>query len=114
METQMKFFNVKRLAKEQGGEYVLGMKDLHTHACYLIFGTLAPDERDRLVKPGEGHEEILLAVDGRLIIENEKGKLVLEAGHATHVKEDEAFFISNPSDKNVIYVMAGGHSSPHH
>ena len=46
----MKFFNVKRLAKEQGGEYVLGMKDLHTHACYLIFGTLAPDERDRLVK----------------------------------------------------------------
>ena len=45
METEMKFFNVKRLAKEQGGEYVLGMKDLHTHACYLIFGTLAPEER---------------------------------------------------------------------
>jgi hypothetical protein len=109
----MKLFNVNRLAKEQGGEYVLGMKDLHSHACYMIFGTLSPGEDNRLVKPGEGHEEILLAVDGRLIIESEKGKTVLESGHATHVKEDEAFFISNPSEKTVLYVMAGGHSSPH-
>ncbi|MDA8408634.1 MAG: hypothetical protein M0T73_17465 [Deltaproteobacteria bacterium] len=110
----MKLYNINKFAKEQGGEYVLGMKDLHTHACYLIYGTLEPREDSRLVKPGDGHEEILLAVDGRLIIESEKGKTVLEPGHATHVKEEEAFFISNPSEKTVIYVLAGGHSQPHH
>jgi len=110
----MKLFDIKRFANEQGGEYVLGMKDLHTHACYLIYGALAAGEKNRLVKPGDGHEEILLAVDGPLVIENEKGNIVLEPGHATHVKEDESFFISNPSEKAVIYVMAGGHSRPHH
>lgn len=110
----MKTFDVEKLANDQGGEYVLGMKDLHTHACYMVYGVLKPHEGDRLVKPGEGHEEILVPVTGPVHVLAEKGDYVLEQGNAVHIKEDESFFIANNTDKMVIYVLAGGHCSEHH
>jgi uncharacterized cupin superfamily protein len=110
----LRTFDVAALAATQGGEYVLGMKDLHTHACYLIYGIMQPGEGQRLVKPGDGHEEILCAVDGDLEIQSEKGEFMLHRGHAMHVKEDQSFFLANPSDKPVVYIMAGGHCRPHH
>ncbi len=110
----LRTFDVAALAATQGGEYVLGMKDLYTHACYMIYGIMQPGEGQRLVKPGDGHEEILCAVDGDLEIHSEKGDFVLRRGHATHIKEDQSFFLANPSDKTVVYIMAGGHCRPHH
>jgi hypothetical protein len=110
----LKTFDLMQLSTSQGGEYVLGMKDLHTHACYLIYGTLQAGETGRLVKPGEGHEEILCAVNGPLAISSQSGNEILEGGHAVHVKEQESFFISNRSDRPVVYIMAGGHSRSHH
>ena len=53
-----KTFPVQKWAIEAGGEHVLGLKDLGTHACYLIYGELAPGEAGRKVCPGAGHEEI--------------------------------------------------------
>lgn len=110
----MKTFDLAQLASRQGGEYVLGMKDLHTHACYLIYGLLQPGEGDRLVKPGEGHEEILCAINGPVLMHTSSGEVVLAQGHAVHIKEVESFFISNPTENPVVYVMAGGHSGSHH
>lgn len=110
----MKSYDLRTLAAQEGGEYVLGMKDLHTHACYMIYGILKPGEKNRLVKPGSGHEEILCVVIGELVMHTPGGDTRLEAGHAIHIKEDESFNISNPSDETVVYVMAGGHSRPHH
>ncbi|MGD9817350.1 MAG: hypothetical protein AB7V04_01485 [Desulfomonilaceae bacterium] len=110
----MKAFEIDKLAREQGGEYVLGMKDLHTHACYMVYGVLKPGETDRLVKPGEGHEEILVPVTGPVQVTAEKGNYVIEQGNAVHVKEDESFFISNKTDQPIIYVLAGGHCREHH
>ncbi len=110
----MKAFEIDKLAREQGGEYVLGMKDLHTHACYMVYGVLKPGETDRLVKPGEGHEEILVPVTGPVQVTAEKGNYVIEQGNAVHIKEDESFFISNKTNQTVIYVLAGGHCREHH
>ena len=110
----MKTFNLHEKALSEGGECVLGMKDLHTHACYMIYGILQPGESDRLARPGEGHEEILCAVTGSLIMHTKKGEVPLEMYHAVHIKEDESFNISNPSDTPVVYIMSGGHSKPHH
>ncbi len=110
----MRSFNLEKLAAEFGGEYVLGMKDLQTHACYMIYGILQPGERDRLVRPGEGHEEILCAVDGALTIHADSGEMTLERCHAVHITEDRSFHISNPSDLPVLYIMAGGHVRSHH
>lgn len=111
----MRTFDVAAFAASQGGEYVLGMKDLHTHACYMIYGIMQPGESQRLVKPGQGHEEILCAVDGDLEVHSEIGEFKIPRGHAIHVKEDEFFFLVNPStDKPVVYIISGGHCRLHH
>jgi uncharacterized cupin superfamily protein len=107
-------FDLATLARSEGGEYVLGMKDLHTRTCYMIYGILEPGERDRLVRPGEGHEEILCAVDGPLTIHSEKGNIELQKGHAVHVKENVSFHISNPSERAVVYIMAGAPTGRSH
>jgi len=101
-------FDLYQGAMDAGGEYVLGRKDLHTDACYLIYGILQPGETDRLMRPGEGYEEILCAVDGEVLMSTAGGESLLKAGHALHVKEDESFNISNPGDRPVVYVIAGG------
>jgi hypothetical protein len=56
----------------------------------------------------------LCAMDGPVLMNTTSGQVVLEQGHAVHIKEQESFFISNPSDKPVVYIMAGGHSRSHH
>jgi len=108
----VKLFHLEHLASTQGGEYVLGSKDLHSNACYLIYGVLQAGEGDRLVKAGTGYEEILCAVGGPLVMHTKHGKIMLPRGHAVHVKQDDSFLISNPSDQPVVYVMAGGTTSP--
>lgn len=113
-EEALKSFDVRTLASGKGGEYVLGMTDLGTHACYLIYGTLKPGEQGRQVKPGHGHEEILCAVSGKLLVHAPGSTFILESGHAVHVLEDQSFEISNPGEGEVVYVMAGGHVRPHH
>ncbi len=109
----MKSFNLAGLAATQGGEYTLGARDLHSQACYLIYGLLKPGESGRVVRPGRGYEEILCALDGPLLILSSRGEDKLEKGHALHVKEDESFSIANPSDFPVVYVLAGGRSELH-
>ena len=104
----MKLFDLRELATASGGEYVLGKKDLHTDACYLVYGTLQPGETDRLIRPGEGYEEILCAVDGEAMILGRQGEILLKPGHAVHVTEHEWFHVSNQSDRPVVYVIAGG------
>jgi hypothetical protein len=104
----VKLFDLRALASSAGGEYVLGAKDLHIQTCYLIYGHLEGGEGHRLIKPGEAHDEILCAVSGPIMMHTTRGQITLPAGHAVHVKEDESFFISNPSDGPVVYVIAGG------
>lgn len=105
---------VRRMSIEEGGEYVLGLKDLGTHACYLIYGELKPGEEGRRICPGRGHEEILMAVKGDLEISGPLGELVLEEGQAAHFREEEACLLANRGDSHAVYVLAGGHSgSPH-
>ncbi len=108
----MKSFDVRGLALSQGGEYVLGMKDLHSDACYLIYGVLDAAETDRPIKAGKGYEEILCAVDGPLLMCTPGGDITLAQGHAVHVEEEDSFTVSNPSDRPVVYVLAGGRSRP--
>ncbi len=107
----MKTFDLEALSKLMGGEYVLGTKDLHSKACYMIYGRLKAGEGDRLIKPGDGYEEILCAVDGPLLIHAESGKQNLSRGHAMHIKQDEFFYISNPGEDLVRYILAGGRHS---
>ncbi|MDQ7785830.1 MAG: hypothetical protein RDU20_23315 [Desulfomonilaceae bacterium] len=108
----MKIFDLAELADSSGGEYVLGAKDLHTDSCYMIYGVLAPGEADRLVRAGKGHEEILCSLTGTIMLHTTAGEVPLHRGSAVLVKEDDSFYLSNPSDRALVYVTAGGRCRP--
>lgn len=108
----MRTFDVKSMA--DGGEYVLGLDDLGTHACYMIYGELKPGEEGRLIRPGAGHEEIVMAVKGDIELVSDKYKGVLKQGSAFHIKGTDECRLRNNSNAVAVYVAAGGHSEEGH
>ena len=100
--------------QSESREYVLGSQDTGSHACYMIYGILRPKEKGRMIKPGEGHEEIVLAMKGNLKVTGCFTDL-LQEGAAFHITGEEECFLENTEDNDAIYVVAGGHSeSGHH
>ncbi len=110
----LKKHQLRQMALDGGGEHVLGLKDLNTHACYMIYGELEPGENSRKICPGSGHEEILIAVKGDIEVTGEPFNGLLSEGEALHFKDEETCTIANPGDVKAIYVMAGGHSGKEH
>ena len=111
---KMRIFELRDSAlNSDGGEYVLGFQDTGSHACYMIYGVLNPAEKRRLVKPGKGHEEILLAVKGDLEVSGYYA-MTLKEGFAFHIKGDHECFLENKGNFDAVYVIAGGHSAQGH
>lgn len=109
----MKTFDLRTKALEEGGEYVLGVKDTGSHACYMIYGVLRPGEEGRLIRPGAGHEELVLAQRGNLAVTGNPS-FTLGEGTAFHIRGEEECFLSNPSAEEAVYVVSGGHSGGGH
>jgi hypothetical protein len=110
----MKKTDVRTRALESGsGEYVFGIEDTGSHACYMIYGILKPGEKGRLIRPGKGHEEILLAVKGYLSLTGDISGL-LEQGNAHHIAGETSVFLENAGTDESVYVIAGGHSARGH
>jgi hypothetical protein len=112
METKMKLFDVAGKVRDSG-EYVLGSQETGSHACYLIYGVLRPGERGRELKPGHGHEEIILALHGDLTMTGATTG-ILKQGHALHLQGAESVLIENNSAEQALYVVSGGHSGHGH
>ena len=111
----MKLFDLAARARGSGeGEYVLGAADLHTHACYLIYGLVEPGASPRRLRPGPGHEEIFCVVSGALRLEGRTG--VVAAGQAFHLQGEEELLATAEGSEPAVYVAAGGHSpgAQHH
>jgi uncharacterized cupin superfamily protein len=106
-------YNLIERAGENNGEYVLGSADLHTHACYFIYGILNPGEKGRLIRPGKGHEEIVCLISGDVMLRSEKESFALYEGQAFHLKGEEAYHMDNQGSSNAVYVISGGHSEGH-
>lgn len=110
----MKIFDLKKRAEISGaGEYILGSQDTGSHACYMIYGILKPGEKERLIKPGKGHEEIVLSIKGDINVTGHYSG-VLEEGNAFHIVGDEACYLENKGNSEAIYIIAGGHSEGGH
>lgn len=107
-------FDLWQRAKEEGGETVLGLAELGTHACYLIFGYLEPGQGGRVLKPGEGHEEIICVMAGEVVLSGPEGQQTLRAGEAVYLVGEETYHLANPGPERAVYVAAGGHSSGAH
>lgn len=108
------FINLREKAlKSKEGEFVFGAKHTGSHACYIIYGVLQPGEKDRLVKPGKGHEEMVLAATGNLEVTSAvTGHL--RQGEAFHIVEEQTAYLENKADTEAIYVISGGHSEHGH
>lgn len=110
----MKIFKVARKAEEEGGEYVLGSRDTGTHACYMVYGTMKPGEEGRLIKPGHGHEELMMVMSGELKLSGPGiapvREIVLSEGSAFHIAGDSECHVRNDTPNQAVYVCAGGHT----
>jgi hypothetical protein len=109
----MKETDLREKAANNGGEYVFGAADTGSHACYMIYGVLKPGEKQRMIQPGKGHEEIVSAVKGRLSVTGQHSG-TLEEGHAFHIQGEQACFLENMGDSDAVYIVAGGHSGQGH
>jgi hypothetical protein len=110
----VKIFELKnKVMNAESGEYILGFQDTGSHACYMIYGVLKPSEKRRVVKPGKGHEEIVLAIKGDLQVTG-YFSTTLKEGFAFHIKGDDECFLENKSNFHAVYVIAGGHSDEGH
>jgi len=95
------------------GEYILGANATGSHACYLIYGVLAAGEAGRELRPGPGHEEMVLCIRGSLRLTGSHTGTVA-AGQAVHLRGVESCLASNPGTGEAVYVIAGGHTGDGH
>lgn len=108
----MKIFEVFSRV-EASGEYILGSEATGSHACYLIYGRLQGREKGRPLKPGKGHEELILALKGDLKLSGSSDGTLPE-GQAVHLRGEETLWLENPSAEPAVYVIAGGHGETGH
>jgi len=111
----MNTFDLKNKAiHSERGESLLGFHETGSHACYMVYGTMKAKEKGRRVKPGAGHEEIVLAAKEDLEVTGfYSGKL--KEGLAFLIQGDQECFLENRGESDAIYIVAGGHSEvdPH-
>lgn len=110
----MKFFELtyKALISENG-ECILGSNETGSHACYMIYGILKPGQKGRLIKPGKGHEEIVLAAKGDIVLSGCYSG-ILKEGSAFHITGEHECSLMNDNASEAVYVISGGHSENSH
>ncbi len=109
-----KVYDLAGRAPREGGETVLGLKDLGTHACYMLYGVLLPGEPPRLLKPGAGHEEIICCVAGAITVSGPEGRTTLQAGQALYLQGEDSRQAAAAGPGEARYLAAGGHSAGEH
>jgi hypothetical protein len=95
------------------GEYILGFDATGSHACYLVYGVLRAGEKGRELKPGRGHEEMVLVVRGELTLTG-AASVTLMQGQAIHLKGEEICRAENRTGADAVYVISGGHGASGH
>ncbi len=104
-----KIYDLAGRAPREGGETVLGLKDLGTHACYMLYGVVSPGEAPRTLRPGPGHEEIVLCLSGGLKLSGPGGEITLQPGQAIYLKDEETYEATCLGPLEARYAAAGGH-----
>ena len=106
----MRMFEVRNSAiQSKKGEFLVGFQETGSHACYMIYGVLKPGDKARSVKPGPGHEEIVLAMKGDLEVTGFYSG-GLKEGFALHLAGDQECILENRGESDAEYIISGGHS----
>lgn len=100
---------------DRTGEVALGPEETGNLTTYLVYGKLAPNEAGRRLRPGQGREEILYVINGRVRMEmSGLGEEVVDEGNAVPLPEGSDCWVSNITALTVQYVIAGGFTEPVH
>lgn len=100
---------------ERTGEVALGPEETGNLTTYLIYGKLAPNEAGRRLRPGQGREEILYVINGRVRMETSGlSEEVVDEGSAVPLPEGSDCWVSNMTTATVQYIIAGGFTEPVH
>lgn len=100
---------------DRSGEIALGPDETGNLTTYLVYGKLAPNEAGRRLRPGQGREEILFVINGRVRMETSgMGEEVVDEGNAVPLPEGSDYWVSNVTASTVQYVIAGGFTEPVH
>ena len=97
----------------ESGEFIFGSEHTGSHACYMIYGVLKPGQGKRVITPGRGHEEMVLAVKGNFEITGRFSGRLCE-GCAFHIAGEDRVYLQNTDSTDACYVIAGGHSQGGH
>ena len=110
----MNTFDLKKHAlSSDSGESIFGLEHTGSHACYMIYGILKPGQDKRVITPGKGHEEMVLAVKGNFELSGRfSGRL--REGCAFHIAGEDTVYLKNTDTIDACYVIAGGHSQDAH
>ncbi len=103
-------YDLEGSVRRDGGETILGLEMLGTHACYMLFGVLDPGGSPRTLKAGSGHEEIVLATQGSILVANDQEEFILQAGQAFYIVGEETWQAIAEGPMEARYVVAGGHT----
>jgi uncharacterized cupin superfamily protein len=107
----MKIYKLPDLSETNNGkEYCLGCEDLNTHAVYIVYGRLSPNESKRELTPLKEHEAILYLIKGEIRVTSEGTDFTISSGEAFHINEGECVILENLSDIESVYLMAGGNA----
>ena len=80
---------------------------------YLGWATLGPKERKEKFGPPKGHEEIILLLDGEMMLSLHDEDVLMKKGDSVHLPNGHLVTIENLTDKKIDIIVAGGHPVPH-
>lgn len=110
----LKFNLDEKLEQAKDKEFYYGAKiNKEIVDVYLGKGYIAPKDTRKL-GPGRGHEEILYILKGQVMVNiKNREEIILNEGELIHLPNNLKAQVTNLSDSNVQYIIAGGHTKLH-
>lgn len=108
-------FNLKEKCHESSKkEFFYGakinreIKDVYLGLCFL-----EPEELNRKVGPGKGHEELLYLMSGQIQVNTKDKEITLNEGEVFFIPDGLKVFLKNLTDERSYFIIAGGHTKHH-
>lgn len=109
----MKIYRLPKLIEGGGeGEYRMDPPESAQGSLYLVYGRLAPDEKDRTVAAPCEDEAVFCLIKGAISVNSGTGnKFPLAEGEAFHVSPGCALVLENPGNHEALYIVTGARAS---
>jgi mannose-6-phosphate isomerase-like protein (cupin superfamily) len=105
----LKIYSIRDLYNKEYSEYIFGSEFTGRHGIYLVYGEASENEEREM--GSNGHEEILLVLEGDALLLDGETETELGKEEAVYLDPDRSFTLL--AKGKCRYVVAGGHAGPH-